>query len=274
MNRKLALITALTLLVGMLNVAFNVRARATSAAVLHIEQPELFVSESWLYVDRSYNGPNVEERLWKRVVADIEEWSGQSLYKITDEFLKNNKTVTMITTWRTKQWVDLRSSSEYEDATVELAYDPGYENYEFPLYVGQEWENSANLSQTTTYSDGKVENISYLRQDHQTVISEETIAVKAGNFTALKIKVDYGSGLEGYIDYIWFSSDAKNWVKWESYFNSTLVETAELQSLGKRALSNDTRYIIIAAIAVSLAVIFAFIAFRARKKPPPPPPPN
>jgi len=208
----------------------NPRARA-----LHIAQPELFVSESWLYVDRRYNGPNIEEYLWKKVVADIEEWSGQSLYKITDEFLKNDKTVAMITTDRTKQWVDLRSSREYEDKTVELDYDPGYKNYEFPLYVGQEWENSANLSQTTTYRDGKVENISYLLQDHQTVISEETITVKAGNFTALKIKVDYGSGLEGYVDYIWFSSDVKNWVKWESYFNNTLVETAELQSLEIRS---------------------------------------
>jgi len=195
-----------------------------------IEQPELFLNESWSYVYTRYSGANIEEYSWKKMVADIEDWNGSSIYKIEDEVLKNGETFATLTTWRTIQWIDLLSSRKYEDKTVEVTFDPGYKNYEFPLYVGKEWSNLVNVSWTATYTDGRIENGSYTLQDHSKVIEEETITVKAGAFRTLVIKVDYMGSLEGYVDYVWFSSATKSFVKYESYFDGSLIEAMELQS--------------------------------------------
>jgi len=207
-----------------------------------IRRPRLFVNESWVYnYTRYYWNGTRDDYLWKKRIIDIEEIGEQSFYIIADEIFRNGEATTNITEWRTIQWIDMKSRRIYEDKTVEVLFDPGYKNYDFPIYVGKEWMNSVSLSGVTTYRNGSVESGSYLLEERCVVTREDTISLSAGIFWTLVVEVrTMTQGLEGYVDYVWFSPEAKNFVKYSSYFNGSLIEDLELRSLGVTTLPSTS----------------------------------
>lgn len=167
--------------------------------------PRMRVGDSWTYrVTRCEQERGVVEcsqtRIKERVEA-IEDWGdGCGCFTVETWRLTSEESGEIIEKrWYTRDWRLLKSEKNNE-TTV---YDPGVDQYIFPLRVGAEWSSEAEVR---VYSP----ELGSPHQDHTSgrcrVAAKENISVPAGVFECYRIELEIDGQPQSQM---WFSDEVK-----------------------------------------------------------------
>ena len=249
MRKKILALFSLGLLLIVMWNFFGTRAET--------EAPILRVGDRWGHKDLHSSGEAVGTQF--NATVDRMEYCDEVLcYVCIYDYPVFTRTV-----WMTSDWVVLRTHETSLNCIT--IYSPGKKLYDFPLNVGKEWSGKSNVTLCYLNSDGEITHYAWDYLDWvRKVVSTETITVPAGTFDTYVVEeVDHWNSIAYRL---WFSADAKNYVKMEHFEGGIGGEVMTSYELAPQGNGSRTSYLIIGVAAVIGFLCFTiFLYYRNRQ---------